>query len=98
MKWYFQMIHHDIWDYDIPPHPVLLDATVDGRRRKIVVQLTKQAFAYVFDRVTGQPIWPIDENVPFRRRTIQGEWSSAERSHFRRSLRLRSAGRHASTT
>ena len=51
MKWYFQMIHHDIWDYDSPPHPILLDATIDGRRRKIVVQLTKQAFAYVFDRV-----------------------------------------------
>jgi quinoprotein glucose dehydrogenase len=75
MKWYFQMIHHDIWDYDSPPHPILLDATVDGRRRKIVVQLTKQAFTYVFDRVTGEPIWPIVER-PVPQTDLKGEWSS----------------------
>jgi len=75
MKWYFQMIHHDIWDYDSPPHPILLDATIDGRRRKIVVQLTKQAFAYVFDRVTGEPIWPIVER-PVPQTDLKGEWSS----------------------
>jgi quinoprotein glucose dehydrogenase len=75
MKWYFQMIHHDIWDYDAPPHPILLDATIDGRRRKIVVQLTKQAFAYVFDRVTGEPIWPIVER-PVPQTDLKGEWSS----------------------
>jgi quinoprotein glucose dehydrogenase len=75
MKWYFQMIHHDIWDYDAPPHPILLDATIDGRRRKIVVQLTKQAFAYVFDRVTGEPIWPILER-PVPQTDLKGEWTS----------------------
>ena len=75
MKWYFQMIHHDIWDYDSPPHPILLDATIDGARRKIVVQLTKQAFAYVFDRVTGKPIWPIEER-PVPQTDLKGEWSS----------------------
>jgi len=75
MKWYFQMIHHDIWDYDAPPHPILLDATIDGQRRKLVVQLTKQAFAYVFDRVTGKPIWPIEER-PVPQTDIPGEWSA----------------------
>jgi quinoprotein glucose dehydrogenase len=75
MIWYFQMIHHDIWDYDSPPHPILLDATVDGVRRKLVVQLTKQAFAYVFDRVTGKEIWPIVER-PVPQTDLKGEWTS----------------------
>ena len=59
--WYFQIVHHDIWDRDNPTAPILANVTIDGRPRQIVVQLTKQAFAYVFDRVTGQPIWPIVE-------------------------------------
>jgi quinoprotein glucose dehydrogenase len=59
--WYRQLIHHDIWDYDMPAHPILVDITVAGRPVKAVVQLTKQAFAYVFDRVTGEPVWPIEE-------------------------------------
>src|SRR5436190_336378 len=75
MIWYYQMIHHDIWDYDSPPHPVLIDITVSGQRRKAVVQLTKQAFAYVFDRVTGEPIWPIVER-PVPQTDLKGEWSS----------------------
>jgi quinoprotein glucose dehydrogenase len=75
MIWYFQMIHHDIWDYDAPPHPILVDITVDGRRRKAVVQLSKQALAYVFDRVTGQPIWPIEER-PVPQTDVKGEWTS----------------------
>jgi quinoprotein glucose dehydrogenase len=61
--WYRQLIHHDIWDYDMPAHPILMDITVGGRPIKAVVQLTKQAFAYVFDRVTGQPIWPLEERA-----------------------------------
>jgi quinoprotein glucose dehydrogenase len=75
MIWYYQMIHHDIWDYDAPPHPILLDATIDGVRRKLVVQLSKQAFAYVFDRVTGKEIWPIVER-PVPQTDIKGEWTS----------------------
>ena len=71
------MIHHDIWDYDSPPHPILLDATIDGQRRKIVVQLTKQAFAYVFDRVTGKPIWPIEER-PVPQTDVKGEWTLSD--------------------
>jgi quinoprotein glucose dehydrogenase len=59
--WHQQLIHHDIWDYDMPAHPILIDITVDGQRIPVVVQLTKQAFAYVFDRRTGKPVWPMEE-------------------------------------
>jgi len=60
-KWHFQMVHHDIWDYDTPMAPNLLDVTIDGRPRKIIAQTTKQGWMYVFDRATGEPIWPIVE-------------------------------------
>jgi quinoprotein glucose dehydrogenase len=60
-KWHYQLVHHGIWDMDIPCAPILADITVNGRTIKAVAQPTKQAFLYVFDRVTGQPIWPIDE-------------------------------------
>jgi quinoprotein glucose dehydrogenase len=61
--WHFQQIHHDIWDYDNTTAPMLMDVTIDGRPRKIVALFTKQAFTYVFDRVTGEPIWPIVERA-----------------------------------
>jgi quinoprotein glucose dehydrogenase len=75
MIWYKQVIHHDIWDYDSPPHPILLNVTVDGRPRRIVVHTGKQAFAYVFDRVTGEPIWPMPE-TPVPQTDVAGEWTS----------------------
>ena len=59
--WHFQTVHHDIFDYDNPAAPLLIDITVDGRPIKALVQLTKQAFAFVLDRVTGVPVWPIEE-------------------------------------
>jgi quinoprotein glucose dehydrogenase len=59
--WHYQIVHHDLWDYDLPAAPILADITVDGRPIKAVVQLTKQAFAFVFDRITGKPVWPIEE-------------------------------------
>jgi quinoprotein glucose dehydrogenase len=59
--WHFQLVHHGLWDYDPPAQPILVDVTVGGRRIRAVVQVTKQAFAYVFDRVTGEPVWPIEE-------------------------------------
>jgi quinoprotein glucose dehydrogenase len=59
--WHYQTVHHDLWDYDLPSAPILGDITVGGKRMKVVVQLTKQAFAFVFDRTTGQPVWPIEE-------------------------------------
>ncbi|HIF22163.1 MAG TPA: hypothetical protein EYQ27_09715 [Gemmatimonadetes bacterium] len=59
--WHFQMVHHGIWDYDPASPPILADIVVDGRLIKAVAQVTKQAFTYVFDRVTGEPVWPIEE-------------------------------------
>ena len=61
--WHFQFIHHDVWDWDLPCAPILADITVDGRQVKAVAQPTKQGWLYVFDRVTGEPIWPIEERM-----------------------------------
>ena len=60
-KWHFQIVHHGLWDYDNPSPPNLVTIRVDGRTIDAVVQLTKQGFAFVFDRVTGKPVWPIEE-------------------------------------
>jgi quinoprotein glucose dehydrogenase len=63
--WHFQMVHHDIWNYDNPDAPHVVDITVGGRRIPAVVEATKQGFAYVFNRETGEPVWPIEErSVP----------------------------------
>jgi quinoprotein glucose dehydrogenase len=75
MIWYYQLVHHDIWDFDLPPHPILLDITVDGKPVKAVVQLSKQAFAYVFDRVNGKPVWPIEERS-VARTDVEKEWTA----------------------
>src|SRR5262245_59996707 len=75
MIWYNQLVHHDIWDYDMPPQPMLMDVNVDGRMVKGVFQLSKQAFAYAFDRVTGKPIWPIEER-PVPQPDAKGEWTA----------------------
>ena len=61
MKWYFQAIHHGLWDWDFPAPPNLITITVDGKRIDAVAQVSKQGFTYVFDRVTGKPVWPIVE-------------------------------------
>ena len=74
--WYYQLVHHDIWDWDIAAPPILLDVTVDGRKIKAVAQVTKQAFTFVFDRVTGQPVWPIVER-PVPQSTVPGEKTAA---------------------
>jgi quinoprotein glucose dehydrogenase len=60
-KWHYQLVHHGLWDMDIPCAPILADITVNGRTIKAVAQPTKQAFLYVFDRVTGKPVWPFEE-------------------------------------
>lgn len=73
--WHYQLIHHDIWDYDTPAPPILADITVDGKSVKSVIQVTKQAFAYVFDRITGKPVWPIEER-PVPKSDVPGEWTS----------------------
>jgi quinoprotein glucose dehydrogenase len=74
--WHFQTVHHDLFDYDNPAAPILADITVDGRRVKAVVQVTKQAFAFVLDRVTGEQVWPIEER-PVPASTVPGERASA---------------------
>ncbi|HZY80215.1 MAG TPA: PQQ-binding-like beta-propeller repeat protein [Cyclobacteriaceae bacterium] len=73
--WHYQLIHHDIWDYDLPAPPILADINVDGRPVKAVVQVTKQAFAFVFDRATGKPVWPVEER-PVPKSDVPGEWTS----------------------
>jgi quinoprotein glucose dehydrogenase len=73
--WHFQAIHHGLWDYDLVTSPVLGDFTVDGKRVRAAMQLSKQGFVYVFDRATGEPVWPIEERaVP--KSNIPGERSS----------------------
>jgi quinoprotein glucose dehydrogenase len=71
-KWHYQMVHHDIWNYDTPTAPVLLDVTQNGRVVPIVAQVTKQSFVYTFNRETGEPIWPIEER-PVPASMIPGE-------------------------
>jgi quinoprotein glucose dehydrogenase len=73
--WHYQLIHHGIWDWDNPTAPILVDITVNGRKIKAIVQVTKQAFAYVFDRVTGKPVWPIVER-PVEQSEVPGEKTS----------------------
>ena len=72
-RWHYQLVHHGIWDFDIPSPPILIDIVVNGKPIKAVAQPTKQAWLYVFDRATGQPVWPIEEravepsNVPLEK-------------------------------
>jgi quinoprotein glucose dehydrogenase len=72
--WHYQIVHHDLWDYDLPAAPMLADITVGGTPIKAVVQLTKQAFVFVFDRTSGKPVWPIEE------RPVPGSDTPGERT------------------
>src|SRR5580704_6426960 len=74
-KWHYQLVHHGIWDFDIPCAPMLIDITINGRTVKAVAQPTKQGILYTFDRVTGAPIWPIEER-PVPKGDVPGEWYS----------------------
>ena len=73
--WHFQMVHHDLWEYDTVGPPTLGEIVVDGRRIRAVMQPSKTGFVYVFDRVTGEPVWPIEER-PVPQSTVPGEVSS----------------------
>jgi quinoprotein glucose dehydrogenase len=75
MIWYQQLVHHDIWDYDLPPAPILINLTVDGKPVRAVAQLSKQAIAYVFDRTNGRPVWPLVER-PVPQTDVPKEWTS----------------------
>jgi len=74
-KWHFQLVHHPLWDMDISSAPILADITVNGKAMKVVAQPTKQGFLYVFDRITGKPVWPIEEK-PVEQGNTPGEWYS----------------------
>jgi quinoprotein glucose dehydrogenase len=74
-RWHFQLVHHDIFDYDPPAAPVLLDVTVGGKRIAAVAQVSKQGLTYVFDRVSGVPVWPIVER-PVPQSDVPGEVTS----------------------
>ena len=79
-RWHYQLVHHGIWDFDIPCAPILADIRVNGRTIKAVAQPTKQSWLYVFDRATGQPVWPIEER-PVPKGDVPGEWYSPTQPH-----------------
>ena len=70
--WHFQTVHHGVWDYDVASAPNLVDIEVDGKAIKAIAQVSKTAFTYVFDRITGEPVWPIEER-PVAQSDIPGE-------------------------
>lgn len=74
-RWHFQTVHHDIWDWDLPCAPILADIVVDGRPIKAIAQPTKQGFVFVFDRATGEPVWPVEER-PVAESDVPGEWTA----------------------
>jgi quinoprotein glucose dehydrogenase len=74
-RWHYQLVHHPLWDMDISSAPLLVDITIDGKAIKAVAQPSKQGFLYVFDRVTGKPVWPIEEK-PVEKGSVPGEWYS----------------------
>lgn len=71
-RWHYQLVHHDIWDYDLPAQPILVDLTVDGEAIPAVAQITKQGFVFLFNRATGEPVFPIEER-PMPASTLPGE-------------------------
>jgi quinoprotein glucose dehydrogenase len=74
-KWHFQFIHHEIWDYDMSSAPLLMDINVDGKPIKAVANPSKMGMLYVFDRITGKPVWPIPEKK-VEKGNVPGEWYS----------------------
>jgi quinoprotein glucose dehydrogenase len=79
-KWHFQFVHHPIWNFDMSSAPIVADVTIDGKPRKVVAVPSKQAWLYVFDRVTGEPIWPIVEK-PVPQSDVPGEKTSPTQPH-----------------
>ena len=73
--WHHQLVHHNLWDYETPAAPILADLNVNGRPIKAVAQITKMGLTFVFDRVTGTPVWPIEER-PVPQGNVPGEWYS----------------------
>ena len=72
LVWYFQMVHHDIWDYDPPAQPMLITVRQNGKPIPAVAELTKMGFVFIFDRVTGKPLFPVEEH-PVPQSDVPGE-------------------------
>jgi glucose dehydrogenase len=85
-KWHFQFVHHPLWNYDMSSAPLVADVTVSGRPRKVVAVPSKQGWLYVFDRLTGEPIWPIEEK-PVPKGDVPGEWYAPTQPHPPEKLR-----------
>jgi len=79
-KWHYQLVHHPLWNYDMPAPPMLADINVNGRPIKALAQLTKQAWVYVLNRETGEPVWPIEER-PVPQSDVPGERSARTQPH-----------------
>lgn len=79
-KWHFQFVHHPLWNDDMSSAPLIADVTIDGKPRKVVAVPSKQAWLWVFDRVTGEPIWPIEEK-PVPEGDVPGEWYAPTQPH-----------------
>jgi glucose dehydrogenase len=79
-KWHFQFVRHDIWNYDTPDAPKLLDVQIGGRTVPIIAQATKQGYLYVFNRETGEPIWPMEDR-PAPKSDVPGEETAATQPH-----------------
>ena len=95
--WHYQMVKHDIWNYDTPTAPILMDVNVGGRRIPGLFQATKQSFVYAFNRETGEPIWPI-EMRPVPQSKVPGEKLSADAAVPDQARAVRSPGAHARST
>lgn len=75
LKWYFQTVHHELWDYDLPPDPVLLDIVKDGKKIPALAQAGKSGYLFILDRVTGKPVFGVEER-PVKQGDVPGEWYS----------------------
>ncbi len=80
LRWYYQFVHHDVWNHDLPDAPHLMDITVAGRRIPVVAQATKQGWIFVFNRETGEPVWPIEER-PVKASDVPGEKLARTQPH-----------------
>jgi glucose dehydrogenase len=76
MKWYFQAVHHDTWDFDLPPAPGLIDVTIKGKKVPILAQTGKVGYMYILNRETGKPVFGVEEK-PVPQSQVPGEWSAA---------------------
>ena len=96
-RWHYQLVHHGIWDFDIPCAPILADIVVDGRTIKALAQPTKQGWVYVLDRANGQPVWPIEERA-VEQSTVPMEKTSPTQPFVTKPPAFDSPGRRRSTT